>query len=164
MKQQAALFAWQGLDNYDDVRPLENFLWVHVRNRLYNFKRNNYARPDKPCDNCPLNAYVNHECTAFANMMDCEYYAKWFERNQVKKNLMSTKEHDDYFDRDDIPIEDKILSKEIYELINSNMPITMREDWIRYINKVKLPKSKRELLFEKILDILKENGIGPQTW
>ena len=164
MKQQAALFAWQGLENYDGVRPLENFLWVHVRNRLYNFKRNNYARPDKPCDNCPLKAYINHECTAFTNVMDCDHYAKWFDRNQVKKNLMSTKEHDDYLDRDETPIEDRILSKEIYSIIDSNIPISMREDWLRYINKVKLPKSKREFLFEKILEILKENGIEPKTW
>ena len=26
MKQQARLFAWEGLENYDGVRPLENFL------------------------------------------------------------------------------------------------------------------------------------------
>ena len=37
MKLQARLFEWQGLKNYDGVRPLENFLWTHVRNRLYNF-------------------------------------------------------------------------------------------------------------------------------
>ena len=51
MKQQAALFAWEGIyDSWDDSRPLENFLWIHVRNRLYNFKRNNYGRPEKPCE------------------------------------------------------------------------------------------------------------------
>ena len=41
IKQQASLFAWEGLEKYDEKRPLENFLWTHVRNRLYNFKRNN---------------------------------------------------------------------------------------------------------------------------
>ena len=30
MKQQARLFAWQGLEKYDGKRPLENFLWTHV--------------------------------------------------------------------------------------------------------------------------------------
>ena len=54
MKQQARLFAWEGMENYDGIRPLENFLWTHVRNRLYNFKRNNFGRPDKPCDSCPF--------------------------------------------------------------------------------------------------------------
>ena len=46
IKQQARMFAWEGLDKYDEIRPLENFLWTHVRNRLYNFKRNNYSRPN----------------------------------------------------------------------------------------------------------------------
>ena len=40
MKQQAAIFAIEGLEKYDNSRPLENFLWTHVRNRLFNYKRN----------------------------------------------------------------------------------------------------------------------------
>ena len=39
MKQQAAIFALEGLEKYDNKRPLENFLWTHVRNRLFNYKR-----------------------------------------------------------------------------------------------------------------------------
>ena len=39
MKQQARLFAWEGIENYDGVRPLANILWTHVRYRLYYFKR-----------------------------------------------------------------------------------------------------------------------------
>ena len=42
MKQQAAVFAIEALEKYDHKRPLENFLWVHVRNRLFNFKRDNF--------------------------------------------------------------------------------------------------------------------------
>ena len=161
MKQQVALFAWQGLENYDGVRPLENFLWVHVRNRLYNFKRNNYARPDLPCDNCPLKAYVNRRCTAFDSRMQCDIYVKWHDRNLTKKNLMSTKESVDSVDHKSSSLEDKLLSKDIYDLINSNIPISLREDWLRYVNKLKLPKNKREALFSIVLDILKENGIDP---
>ena len=63
MKQQARLFAWEGLEKYDGKRPLENFLWTHVRNRLYNFKRNNYSRLEKPCDTCEF--YISKKCTAF---------------------------------------------------------------------------------------------------
>ena len=54
MKQQISIFAIEGLKNYDHKRPLENFLWTHVRNRLFNYKRDNYQRPDKPCYSCPL--------------------------------------------------------------------------------------------------------------
>jgi len=44
MKQQASIFALEGLEKYDNSRPLENFLWTHVRNRLFNYKRNNYQK------------------------------------------------------------------------------------------------------------------------
>ena len=38
MKQQISIFALEGMANYDHNRPLENFLWTHVRNRLFNTK------------------------------------------------------------------------------------------------------------------------------
>lgn len=159
MKQQASLYAWQGLEKYDGIRPLENFLWIHVRNRLYNFKRNNYARPDKPCLNCPLSAYIDGKCTAFSNEMDCEFYSKWFERNEVKKSLMSTKEHADLTPNESLPIEDQVLSQEIYRLVDNNIPAHMREDWLRFTHKLKLSKNKRDKLLETITQILEDHGI-----
>jgi hypothetical protein len=160
MKQQAAQFAIEGLDNYDGVRPLENFLWVHVRNRLYNFKRNNYSRPTLPCDCCELDAYKDFECTAHENKLDCLAYERWFRRNQIKQNLMSTKPSDDGIN-DESSVEDQIFSREIYALVERNIPVTMREDWIRFTNKLKLPKNKREALLSFIIQILKEHGINP---
>lgn len=47
MKQQCYLEALKGLEKYDQSRPLENFLWIHIRNRLFNYKRDNYTRPDR---------------------------------------------------------------------------------------------------------------------
>lgn len=155
------------LDKYDSSKPLENYLWVHAHNRLYNFKRNNYARPEKPCDNCPLGAYINSKCTAFSNMSDCEHYFKWEQRNITKKSLMSTKPHQANSTKDHrnaSGTENSLIQKETFEIIDSNIPINMREDWIRYTNKVKLPKSKRENLLSKIIQILEENGIDKETW
>lgn len=92
MKQQAAIFAIEGLKNYDNNRPLENFLWTHVRNRLFNYKRNNYQRPDKPCLSCPLYdpqfRMSNNQCTKFVNKNECELFAIWDKRNSSKKNIM----------------------------------------------------------------------------
>lgn len=163
MKQQAALFAWEGLENYDNVRPLENFLWVHVHNRLYNFKRNNFSRLDKPCLSCPLNAYINNQCTLYKDLNDCEYYAKWNERNEIKKSLMSTKEHQEVIDIRESQ-SDQVDYKEILDLIDKNIPLSMREDWIRYSHKLKLSKTKRTNLTNLIIIILKEYGIDSQTW
>ena len=92
MKQQATIFAIEALERYDKSRPLENFLWTHVRNRLFNFKRDNYQRPDKPCIKCPLfdklSGNSDSNCTKYRNKLDCEPYRSWHSRNLTKKNLM----------------------------------------------------------------------------
>ena len=46
MRQEAFIIAMDALDRYDEKRPLENFLAVHVNNRLKNFKRDNFYRMD----------------------------------------------------------------------------------------------------------------------
>ena len=92
MKQQISLFAIEGLANYDYKRPLENFLWTHVRNRLFNYKRDNYQRPDKPCNGCVFHdilcANTDKDCKEFSNKLDCTLYKTWYSRNSSKKNLM----------------------------------------------------------------------------
>ena len=158
------------LEKFDPEKgnSLDSFLWIHARNRLHNFKRDNFARPDKPCDNCPFNAYINHECTKFSSMKDCNHYFKWFNRNEVKKSLASNQTSSissvNSEVQYDAKVDDKIFSKEIYKLINSNIPVSMREDWIRFSNKLKISKQKREQMIEFIFQILKENGIEPETW
>lgn len=42
IKQEAFMICMDALDRYDANRPLENFLSVHLSNRLKNFVRDNY--------------------------------------------------------------------------------------------------------------------------
>jgi DNA-directed RNA polymerase specialized sigma24 family protein len=92
MKQQAAIFALEGLEKYDNKRPLENFLWTHVRNRLFNYKRDNYQRPDKPCLSCRFYdkncSQSLNQCTEYSDKTACEEYHTWNNRNTNKKNIM----------------------------------------------------------------------------
>ena len=92
MKQQISVFAIEGLQNYDYDRPLENFLWTHVRNRLFNYKRDNYQRPDKPCNSCPMYdkfcGDTENDCLKYKKKSDCSMYQLWHIRNNAKKNLM----------------------------------------------------------------------------
>jgi hypothetical protein len=92
MYQQAAIFAIEGLEKYDSSKPLENFLWTHLRNRLFNFKRDNFKRPDKPCINCKYYdkdcLKSDNQCTEFAQVIDCPLYKKWYIRNSSKQNIM----------------------------------------------------------------------------
>tara|TARA_R110000824_G_scaffold237755_2_gene426565 strand:- start:8964 stop:9470 length:507 start_codon:yes stop_codon:yes gene_type:complete len=168
MRQQARLFAWEGLDNYDGIRPLENFLWTHVRNRLYNFKRNNFGRPDKPCDVCPFFdiSFTNSKgygCKAYDNHEECDLYTGWLSRNTAKKNIMNTAQLDQEIKGKD-HIEDAIDKKHIFNLLDREIPVQHREDWIRLINDLKLPKVRKQTMIELILNILKENNIDKEAW
>jgi DNA-directed RNA polymerase specialized sigma24 family protein len=42
IRQEAVIIAMEALERYEEGRPLENFLAVHVKNRLNNFKRDKY--------------------------------------------------------------------------------------------------------------------------
>jgi len=169
MKQQATMYAWEGIDNWDRERPLENFLWIHVRNRLYNFKRNNYGRPEVPCLNCPFDAYdpkcekSESQCTKFTNLMDCHLYKGWMNRNTSKRNLMNSYSTE-YERGKDTDAAEQFARKEIVQLIDAEVPVQYREDWIRFINNLKLSKVRRDKLITIILGILKENGIESETW
>ena len=168
MKQQARLFAWEGLKNYDGVRPLENFLWTHVRNRLYNFKRNNFGRPDKPCDVCPFfsNDFENsrgYGCKAYDNQEECSLDIGWLNRNLSKRNIMNAA-HLELDIHGGDRIEDAIDRKYIYNLIDEELPTRYREDWIRLSNDLKLPKTRKQAIVNIVLNILKENSFDKEAW
>lgn len=166
MRQTAALLAWEGLDNYDGVRPLENFLWTHVRNRLYNEKRNKYERPDKPCSHCPF--YNQDICEKFDDLLECDLYSGWLKRNTAKKNLMNTidfdsvhDEHENNMRQNDI---ESLDQKELMKLIERELPVEYREDFIRLKMGLRLRKQKKERLLLVITQILQENDIDTQAW
>lgn len=47
IKQEAFIICMDALERYDPNRPLENFLSVHLSNRLKNFVRDNYYTKDE---------------------------------------------------------------------------------------------------------------------
>ena len=47
IKQEAFIICMDAMDRYDPTRPLENFLSVHLSNRLKNFVRDNYYTKDQ---------------------------------------------------------------------------------------------------------------------
>lgn len=161
MKQQAAIFALEGLEKYDSSRPLENFLWTHVRNRLFNFKRDNYQRPDKPCLSCRF--YDKHcvkstnECTEFANKNDCEEYNAWFNRNNSKKNIMKPVAIEEVGDNSLTSVNldsviDAVEKKQIFDILDKNIPAPFRETYLKLKHGDKVYKSD----LQKILPVIKQ--------
>ena len=87
--QEAWIWAKDALPRYTGDGKLFNFLYTHIKYRLMNLRRNKYERIQAPCVKCPLNAYVDGECTAYQIMEDCSYWMSWKIRNDKKKNLAS---------------------------------------------------------------------------
>lgn len=163
MKQQISIFAIEGLKNYDYKRPLENFLWTHVRNRLFNYKRDNYRRPDKPCYSCPLFDSKNSLCTKYSNKNDCDLYYTWSQRNDNKKNLMhlttidEIKNYGSVFSSDDDSFFNFISNKEIIDIIENNLIDHNRMTYLRLKSGAKVSKAEKEELLEIIQQILKDH-------
>ena len=161
MKQQAAIFAIEGLQKYDKKRPLENFLWTHVRNRLFNYKRNNYQRHDKPCLTCPLYdklcAKSKSQCLEYSNKNDCDLYSSWSSRNENKKNIMKPQSIHNDSENEDTPIADKydtsslMQNQEIVKFLDNNIiSPEFREQYLKLkhgckINKPLLDKLKAHI-------------------
>jgi hypothetical protein len=163
MKQQAAIFALEGLEKYDSSRPLENFLWTHVRNRLFNFKRDNYQRPDLPCANCPLYDKLgknsSSNCLKYTDKTECELYNNWLVRNTNKKNIMklygSENLHEIHKHENDI--NHNISNQQIFDIIETHIPSQHRELYLKYRYGDKLSKTNQNKIVKIIKQILKDH-------
>jgi len=178
MKQYAFMYGIDGLNSYDPAKgQLENFLRSHIRNRLFNLKRDNYQRPDKPCYNCPLKAYDPNcsqsysGCLEYSDKSECELYRNWENRNARKKNVLTPIGMDNVQDENEsnmkreTDIGDEIDQRAIFEIIETHLTIDQRENWLRLKNGAKLPKSKKEKLISHIRSILENEGINvSQAW
>lgn len=171
MKQQAAIFALEGLEKYDNTRPLENFLWTHVRNRLFNFKRDNYQRPDKPCLSCPFYdpkfKLSSNQCEKYSKKNDCELYNNWETRNTSKKNIMKPVAIEDikeYFIHasNGQDISDTTFNKELIEMLDSHIPAQYRETYLKFKYGDKVSKGDLNKLLKAIKEILSSNESNEQ--
>jgi len=169
MKQQAAIFAIEGLEKYDNKRPLENFLWTHVRNRLFNYKRNNYQRPDKPCIGCPFFdknlTQSTNQCSKFSNKNDCDLHASWSKRNEAKKNIIqpSHMEDDSYYkSKGDFNL--NIQNQELIKFLDDNIETEYRENYLKLKHGVKVPKQQLNKLRKHIASIMENKQWNPQTF
>lgn len=167
MKQQAAIFALEGLKNYDNTRPLENFLWTHVRNRLFNYKRDNYQRPDKPCLTCPFykkdDPSCKSQCSEFSNKNDCSLFSTWNKRNESKKNIMKPVGIDNISENSNEMINDSLFNfisnKELLDIIDANISVKNRPILLKLRGGSKVPKTELKKLVNEIKKILKNHDI-----
>ena len=119
---------------------MENFLAVHVKNRLNNFKRDRYYRQQK-IKNDNLD-----------------------ELNNSKKFLMDTLDIDNIRDEKEgnMRLEDEfvdnVANEELLEIIDEHLDVSFRSDYLRIRDGTYVPKPRREQIIEEITQILKDYG------
>lgn len=136
MKQEAMVEGIKGLEKYQSGRPLENFLYIHVRNRLFNFKRDNFARPGPVLDS---------HSTSKRNIM-CPIDISGV-RDEYEPNM-----------RQEDSVLENICQEETESLINKHLPVSMRADYLKVKYNIKIPKSRKDKLEQTVQQILKDNG------
>lgn len=126
--QEAFIIGMEAMNRYDGVRPLENFLSIHIKNRLKNFKRDNYYRPDQ---------------------------GKAQEIQNGKKKLLDASSIDSIkYLVVNSECSDNLEEREVYEYIDLHLPANMRSDFLRFKNDQPLTKTKKANLLSELRSIL----------
>jgi len=136
IKQESYIICLDAMKNYDNNRPLENFLSKHLSNRLKDLKRNKYFRHN-----------VQNESHA--------------RLNESKKNLVDLKqfcqiaEYDHPLDES--CLQEKISTEEALELVMDSISPSLRNDFLRMANGVAVSQSKKKNVIDAIKEILGED-------
>lgn len=172
IKQQGRLEALKLIKKgvYNPSLPLENFLFVHVRNRLENYRRDNSKRNEPPCLQCPFyDPYYyksTNQCSAFLNKDHCDKWALWKTHTLTKQSIIQpldiTNINDESEDnmKIDFDVLDNINRSEIFNKINEELDVSMRADWLRMKAGVSIPRNRKEKIIEEVRRIL---GICPEN-
>tara|TARA_R110000824_G_scaffold59926_1_gene160532 strand:+ start:1150 stop:1668 length:519 start_codon:yes stop_codon:yes gene_type:complete len=128
IEQEAFLMGVEGLQRYDSSKPLENFMYSHINNRLKNFKRDNYYRFD----------YGNAQ--------------------RIQDRKKSILEPMDIAALYSVSTEDETVSNahlsEMVELIDRKLPAEFRGDYLRLQTNAPLPKGRKAIIIQVIEDII----------
>jgi DNA-directed RNA polymerase specialized sigma24 family protein len=152
IKQEGFIIALEGLEKYDETRPLENFLFVHIKNRLISFKRGNYIRKSYVC------VYCNNEDTQCEN---CRKRKLKLSSKQYLIEPLDISNIDDEFEPNMWDKHDAHNIAEIKEyvgIINQNLAVEYRSDYLKMKAGVYISKSRRDEIENVINKILEEYG------
>lgn len=128
LKQECFIFAASCLDKYDHSKPFDNFLYIHIRNRLINLKRDKYCRTitvDSP-------------------------------RKLVQMPIDISKINDE--EESSLSIEDttveEVITNEQIEKINTELEAEYRLDFLKMLAGVKVKTDRKEEIRKRIIEIL----------
>lgn len=167
LRAQAYLFAIESLASgkYDEKRPLGGFLRTCIINRFISLSRDKFTRTEQPCRSCPFHdpeMKINQSgCAAYDSKQKCEKYKIYFERNKIKRELMTL--------HGTIPLLGEILcrenkdieevdNKELIEEIKSKLSPENRATVQDILDDKKISKTRMAKLKEEISQYFPENA------
>ena len=124
------MFGIEAYEKWDRIRPLENFISVHISNRLKNYKRDNYFR------------------LGLEDSSDRRQKA-----NETKRNLMSPAPISDQ----SVFFEEILDSQDEIDFLLQALPPLIRSDFLRMANDVPLTKGRKQAVIEAVKEILDED-------
>jgi DNA-directed RNA polymerase specialized sigma24 family protein len=129
IEQEAFLIGVAGLKGYDASRPLENFMYTHINNRLKTFKRDNYYRMD--------------------------YGTEAQKIQDQKRDLLEPVSIDNVYTIYVSPYDSNdAYIKEMLELIDRKLPTHLRRDYLRLQSNAPLPKGRKANIIQIIEQII----------
>lgn len=151
--QEARIKAIEALDDYDEKRRLDCFLWTHVKNRLINLRRDKQMRNDPPCNKC--------HAGNFCKQGGCKKYNEWYERNIAKCNVLNFVSMENLVGENNVieqsDQETDVQISEILKIIDEKIPVDLRKYYLMMRDGVSVPKSKRLKVEEIVKEILKDS-------
>jgi DNA-directed RNA polymerase specialized sigma24 family protein len=135
IEQEAFLIGIAGLEKYDSSRPLVNFMYTHMSNRLKTFKRDNYYRLD---------------------------YGTTAEKIQDRKRRLLEPNDISHFYH--IATSDTCLSEmqiqETLDLIDCKLPARLRKDYLKIKNNASITKERKSVVIDVIQKIINGEDIS----
>jgi hypothetical protein len=129
IKQESFIICMDALKRYDESRPLENFLSVHLSNRLKNFVRDNHF------------------------LLEQEDKGRIVQPGQLENDHSII----DFYEKYGIT-DFSIDYADIIKILNSEIPTSMRMDYLKIIHDVPIPKNRRLEVIKYINNILQSYG------
>lgn len=132
--QECFILALEAMPRYDGKRPLENFLRVHLRNRLLDLRRDKFYRYESTTKDFRKKLVVQP--------MDINDI-----REEDESNLVVNPQ-----------ILRQLSKQEIMGILDRELEVEYRLDYLRILQGVKIDSIKKNKLVNRILEILVEYG------
>lgn len=167
LSQYIILYCYEVKDRYNPERgTLYSFLYKRSLNKLKNLVRDKVQRYEPPCRCCNVAAYLRDREIPRA---ECQTFRDWRLRNQAKANVNSPVGIDEIDPRGEnntyytVDFEKSILQEEILKLIDTHLPVQHRRDFTLFMDGVKLPVKRENILLNAIRNVAEKN-LSTNNW